>query len=110
KKCQACLLSVPRLRALSPAEVLLVRIRSTDGFTGIGRWQYEFGYGEAASEALALVRKDYAPLLLKENPLNIETIMAKLDQFIPDHLASKATIDIALHDLKGKLLNVPVYE
>jgi L-alanine-DL-glutamate epimerase-like enolase superfamily enzyme len=36
--------------------------------------------------------------------------MAKLDQFIPGHLASKATIDIALHDLKGKMLNVPVYE
>ena len=110
EKVEAVLLSVPRRGSFSPAEVLLVRIRCTDGVTGVGSCQYEFRYGEAASEALALVRKYYAPLLLKENPLNIETIMAKLDQFIPDHLASKATIDIALHDLKGKLLNVPVYE
>ena len=47
---------------------------------------------------------------MKENPLNIEVIMAKLDEFIPEHLASKAAVDLALHDLKGNLLKAPVYE
>jgi len=107
---EAVLLSVPRSRGFSPAEVLLVQIQSSDGVRGIGSCQYEFRYGEAASEALGLVRNYYSPLLLKENPLEIETILAKLDKFIPGHLVSKATIDIALHDLKGKLLEVPVYD
>ncbi|HXV79902.1 MAG TPA: mandelate racemase/muconate lactonizing enzyme family protein, partial [Candidatus Binatia bacterium] len=36
--------------------------------------------------------------------------MIKLDAFMPEHLASKAAVDIALHDLKSKMLNVPAYE
>jgi L-Ala-D/L-Glu epimerase len=102
-------LSIPRKRGMAPAENLLVRIH-TDGVTGVGACQYESRYGETAAEAALVIQKHYTPLLLKDNPLNIETIMAKLDAFMPEHLASKAAIDIALHDLKGKMLNVPVYE
>ena len=100
EKVEAVLLSVPRNAGFSPAQVLLMQIHSSDGVRGIGSCQYEFRYGEAASEALGLVQNYYAPLLLKENPFEIETILTKLDRFIPGHLASKATIDIALHDLK----------
>jgi L-alanine-DL-glutamate epimerase-like enolase superfamily enzyme len=110
KKIEAVLLSVPRNAGFSPAEVLIVQIHSSEGERGVGCCQYEFRYGEAASEACELVKKYYAPLLVGEDPFMIESLMAKLDQFIPGHLASKATIDMALHDLKGKMLNVPVYE
>ena len=110
EKVEAVLLSLPRNAGFSAAEVLLVQIHSSEGICGVGSCQYEFRYGEAPSEALGLVRNYFTPLLLKENPLEIEAIVAKLDKFIPGHLASKATIDIALHDLKGKLLKVPVYE
>jgi len=109
-KVEVVLLSIPRKRGMAPAENLLVRIHSGDGASGIGACQYESRYGETAAEAALVIQKHYMPLLLKENPLNIETLMAKLDTFMPEHLASKAAIDIALHDLKGKMLNVPVYE
>ena len=99
---EVVLLSIPRKRGMAPAENLLVRIHAGDGASGIGACQYESRYGETAAEAALVIQKHYTPLLLKENPLNIETIMAKLDSFMPDHLASKAAIDIALHDLKGK--------
>src|SRR5215471_21146732 len=107
---EVVLLNVPRKRDMAPAENLLVRVRSNDGASGVGACQYESRYGETATEAALVIQKHYTPLLLKENPLSIETIMAKLDAFMPEHLASKAAIDIALHDLKGKMLNVPVYE
>src|SRR5262249_6500796 len=107
---EVVLLRIPRKRGMAPTENLLVRIHSGDGASGIGACQYEFRYGETAAEAALLVEKYYTPLLLQENPLNIESLMAKLDDFIPEHLASKAAIDISLHDLKGKMLNVPVYE
>ena len=110
ERVEAVLLSVPRKRGMAPAENLLVRIHSNDGASGIGACQYESRYGETGKEAALVIQQHYAPLLLNECPLNIETVMAKLDAFIPEHLASKAAVDIALHDLKGKLLNVPVYE
>src|SRR4029434_4870106 len=72
--------------------------------------QYESRYGETAAEAALVIQKHYTPLLLKENPLSIESIMAKLDSFMLEHLASKAAIDIALHDLTGKMLNAAVYD
>src|SRR6266478_4929723 len=109
-KVEVVLLSIPRRRGMAPAVNLLVRIYSNDGAGGVGACQYESRYGETGAEAVLVIEKHYTPLLLKENPLNIEIIMAKLDAFMPDHLASKAAIDIALHDLKGKMLNVPVYE
>jgi L-Ala-D/L-Glu epimerase len=110
ERVEVVLLSVPRKRGMLAAENLLVRIYSNDGACGVGACQYESRYGETGSEAALVSQKHYTPLLLKENPLNIETIMAKLDAFMPDHLASKAAVDIALHDLKGRLLSVPVYE
>ncbi|MBI2531415.1 MAG: mandelate racemase/muconate lactonizing enzyme family protein [Deltaproteobacteria bacterium] len=109
-KVEVVLLNVPRNRGMAPAENLLVRIYSNDGISGVGACQYESRYGETGSEAAHVIAKHFTPLLLKENPLNIETIMAKLDAFMPEHLASKAALDIALHDLKGKMLNLPVYE
>lgn len=110
ERVEVILLSIPRRRGMAPAENLLVRLHSNDGANGVGACQYEARYGETGAEAALVVQKHYTPLLLKEDPLNIESILAKLDAFIPEHLASKAAVDIALHDLKGKLLNVPVYE
>src|SRR5918999_3542449 len=109
-KIETVLLNIPRKRGMAPAENLLVRIHASDGTSGLGACQYESRYGETAAEAALVIRRHYTPLLLKENPLNIETVLAKLDAFMPEHLASKAVVDIALHDLKGKMLNVPVYE
>jgi L-alanine-DL-glutamate epimerase-like enolase superfamily enzyme len=110
ERVEVVLLNVPRRRGMAPAENLLVRIRSNDGASGIGACQYESRYGETGAEAALVVQKHYAPLLLKSDPLNIEALLAKLDAFMPEHLASKAAVDIALHDLKGKLLDVPVYQ
>ena len=110
ERVEVVLLSLPRKRGMAPAENLLVRIHANDGASGIGACQYESRYGETGKEAVLVIDQHYTPLLLKQNPLNIETVMAKLDAFMPEHLASKAAVDIALHDLKGKLLNVPVYE
>src|ERR1051326_3842352 len=106
---EVVVLNIPRRRGMAPTENLLVRIRSTDGASGIGACQYEPRYGETASEAALVIEKHYTPLLSGEDPSNIELLMGKLDAFIPEHLASKAAVDIALHDLKGRILNVPVY-
>ena len=72
---EVVLLSIPRKRGMAPAENLLVRIHANDGSNGVGACQYESRYGETAAEAALVVQKHYTPLLLKENPLSIETLM-----------------------------------
>jgi L-alanine-DL-glutamate epimerase-like enolase superfamily enzyme len=78
-----------------------------------------FGVGEAGltrrANAIAAVVEDYATLLVGEDPLRIEHHWQRLSRgfFFPhDRIAGSAlaAVDIALWDLMGKALNVPVYQ
>ena len=42
-----------------------------------------------------------------ENPFDLEKILAAIDSLAPHNPAAKASVDIALHDLVGKLMNQP---
>jgi len=44
-----------------------------------------------------------------ENPFDLETILNDVDAIAPGNPAAKASMDIALHDLVGKLMNQPWY-
>jgi L-alanine-DL-glutamate epimerase-like enolase superfamily enzyme len=123
KKVEAVLLRIKHDRESLPgdfpivADNLLVRIHTDAGIAGIGSAHIVPAYGETASEALLMVKSQYTALLLDSDPLDIELIMKKLDRslegsffFYVAHLPSQAAIDIALHDIKGKALGVPVYQ
>ena len=43
------------------------------------------------------------------DPMEVEQIMKRVDELAPGHTAAKAAIDIALNDLKGKLLGMPCW-
>lgn len=67
--------------------------------------------GELQESITAMICDVIAPrILLGEDPRNIEKIVAQMDLLVRDNNQAKATVDFALHDLKGKLLGVPVYE
>ena len=77
------------------------------------------GYGEATipyfpQSALGML-KDLEQYLLGEDPFRIEYLWQSLfrDLFMrggPTHMAAVSCVDMALYDLKGKALNLPVYE
>lgn len=67
--------------------------------------------GELQESIMAMIRHVIAPrILLGEDPRSIEKIVSKMDLLVRDNNQAKATVDFALHDLKGKLLGVPVYD
>ena len=109
-KVEAVTLNIPRRDGRAPGENLLVRIHTSEGIMGIGSVYLVPVFGETAASALVMVKNHYTSLLLQQNPLNIESLLARLDNFIPGHMPSKAAIDIALHDIKGKVLDAPVYQ
>ncbi len=43
-------------------------------------------------------------------PFRMDEILEYIDSVAPDNTAAKASVDIALHDLTGKMLNRPWYE
>jgi L-Ala-D/L-Glu epimerase len=82
-------------------ENVLVRIRA-GGLEGLG----EAAPVRQHHETQAGVIEYLASLSLPDDPFLLEDVMASLP---PGSQAAKAAIDIALHDLQGKALGVPLY-
>ena len=89
---------------------VIVKVTADNGMVGWGqsvpvaKWAYESL--ETATIALQLY---YAPVLIGHDPLDIEGAHAKMDQAMAPGFSTgmpitRAGIDIALHDLAGKIL------
>jgi putative nucleotidyltransferase with HDIG domain len=88
------------------ARNLLVRVREGD-IVGVGECAPRAYYGETQATALAAIAA-YADHL-GDDPFAIEAIMARLERVLGHNHSVRASIDIALHDLVGKKLGIPVY-
>ena len=88
------------------ADVLQVELRH-DGVSGFGEGAPIERYEESAESALAFVEEHGG--LLGDDPFALEAIGARLAE-IPGEQAAKAALDHALHDLQGKLLDIPVWK
>ena len=75
------------------------------------------GYGEASmppylGESIESVSTFLSKLDLSQfsDPFRIEEILGYVDHVAPDNRAAKASVDIALHDLLGKIMGQPWYK
>ncbi len=76
-----------------------------------------FGYGEASmppylGESQETVAHFLQSINLRQfsDPFCIEEILKYIDESAPGNTAAKASVDIALHDLTGKILQQPWYK
>jgi L-Ala-D/L-Glu epimerase len=78
-----------------------------DGTVGYGEASMPPYLGESHETATAFLSK--VDLSTYENPFELETILHDIDAIAPGNPAAKASIDIALHDLIGRLMDQPWY-
>lgn len=78
-----------------------------DGVTGYGEASMPPYLGESHETAGKFLSK--VDLSKFNSPFLIEDILAYIEQLAPGNYAAKASVDIALHDLVGKLMNQPWY-
>jgi L-alanine-DL-glutamate epimerase-like enolase superfamily enzyme len=87
--------------------VMLIQVEH-EGKNGYGEASMVPYMGESFESATSFLNKvDTAQF---QYPFNFETIMAYLDSIAPGNPAIKAGIDIALHDLDGKLQQKPCWQ
>ncbi len=99
-----------RITSIDSVVLKLTTDDGTIGFSDSGDTSSWYR-GELQESIIGMIFNVIAPrILLGEDPRNIEKIVAKMDLLVRDNNQAKATVDFALHDLKGKLLGVPVYE
>jgi len=95
----------------SVSNAVIVKIYTNKGYIGFGEacaWEPEF-YGETLESVCSTIEKYIAPKIIGEDPGNISKILSIVYASIAKATCAKEGIDLALHDLLGKILNVPVY-
>jgi L-alanine-DL-glutamate epimerase-like enolase superfamily enzyme len=88
-------------------QVVLIEIEH-DGLIGYGEAPPSPRYGESVETVKNFLEK--VDLSKFNDPLQVEDILNYVDSIEPGNNSAKAGIDIALHDLVGKILNVPLYK
>ncbi|QBD81503.1 dipeptide epimerase [Ktedonosporobacter rubrisoli] len=89
------------------AQNMIVQITHND-YTGYGEASPTEYYGESLETAMACISLFAGNL--GDDPFLIEDIMAQLNKIIGLNPSAKAAVDMALYDLMGKMLGVPVYK
>jgi len=90
--------------------VLVVEVETDAGITGVGT----SGVGNAGTKGI--IDHHFAPLVIGEDPFKIELLWSKMYRSSNRFgrrgapIAAISGIDIALWDIMGKALNVPVYD
>ena len=99
-------------------QFVLVRVHTDEGLVGLGEavplaeWGGDHGRraGETQTTVVHVVEDLLRPLLLGEDPLDVERLADAMDVAIRGHSYAKAAVDIALHDLLGKAAGLPLYQ
>lgn len=79
-----------------------------DDVTGYGEASMPQYLGQTVQSVTAFLQK--VDLSQFNDPFQLEDILAYVDSLSPGDTAAKAAVDIALHDLVGKLLGAPWYK
>lgn len=89
---------------------LLVKMHTDEGVVGLGevsgtpRWS-----GEDQVAAAHHIATYLAPLLLGEDPTEVERLSARLDTGLAGNPFTKAALEMAMWDLLGKAAGLPLY-
>ena len=76
-----------------------------EGYTGYGEASMPPYLGQSVESVCSFLNK--VDLEQFNNPFQIENILSYIDSLSPGDSAAKAAVDIALHDLTGKLMGQP---
>jgi L-alanine-DL-glutamate epimerase-like enolase superfamily enzyme len=88
---------------------LFVKVQTDEGITGWGE-----GYDWHASPSLATAIREVSRDLIGQDPRRIELLNRRQWQNgragVPERMKVMAAVELALYDIKGKWLGVPVYD
>ncbi|MEO6903747.1 MAG: dipeptide epimerase [Bacteroidia bacterium] len=81
-----------------------------DGLIGYGEASMPPYLGETHETAVSFLSEAEKIVKRYPTPFEMETIISEIDLLLPNNTAAKASVDIALHDLQGKILNKPCWQ
>ena len=88
---------------------VIVLLKDENGITGLGEAAPTSFFGEDIKSVSEMLARSI-DVLKNADPFHIEDITGYLKNKFPKDAAARAAIDIALHDLIGKKLKIPLYK
>jgi L-alanine-DL-glutamate epimerase-like enolase superfamily enzyme len=98
------------LAAYSENRGLLVRVHTDHGPDGFGYATAALHIGEVIDGMRHVVQDVFAPILVGSDPFDVEALMGRVDQSVLGYSRTKASIEVAICDVIGKTLGVPLYQ
>jgi len=90
---------------------IIIRIKGDDGFEGIGECVFpSYTVNSSIDFAEKKLLDEFIPAIIGMDSMDIESIINKLNPGERTNLGPIAGIDLALWDLNGKALGLPVYK
>ncbi len=90
---------------------VLVRVTDDGGRVGLGEASVTAVWsGETQAGTIALIQDVLGPLLVGADPFDLEWLSRRMDQAAFANSFAKGAIEMALLDLQGQILGVPVYQ
>lgn len=107
-------LKEPYVISLGPISTLdhvVTKVYTDDGIVGFGEAAPLPIYSDETQEGIKIIVDKYlAPILIGEDPFNIEKLLEKMDKTVVGNSFAKASIELAIWDIIGKSLQKPVYK
>ncbi|TVM03887.1 MAG: dipeptide epimerase [Candidatus Brocadia sp. WS118] len=88
---------------------VVVLLKDTDGVVGVGEAAPTRFFGEDV-ESVTRVLDQSIDLLRQANPFHLEDTALLFKNRFPGDAAARAALDIALYDMVGKKLKIPLYQ
>lgn len=94
---------------------IIIKLITDEGIEGVGNSNSFSNVGVTPESAMIMMKNIASQALLGQDPMNTDLILNKVESFLGENMIGEnakilAHFDHALYDLKGKILNVPVYQ
>lgn len=98
------------LREVHFAEDIIIKVIADSGETGFGNAPPTAVItGDSQDSVVAAIRDVIGPKIIGREVYDLEEILHIVDTSMLHNSSAKAAVDIAIHDLFGKLYNIPLY-
>ncbi len=99
------------LAAHTVGQYVLVRVRDDADRVGLGEASVTSVWsGETQAGAIALIERVLAPIIKGADPFDVEWITRRLERAAFGNSFARAALEMALLDLQGQILGVPLYK
>jgi L-alanine-DL-glutamate epimerase-like enolase superfamily enzyme len=90
---------------------IIVKVETDEGIEGYGEATFApFFSGETQDSVTGAIEQFLAPVLSGMDPTNLLSLVDEMNRTIAGNPFAKASVEMALWDIKGKVLSVPVYD